>query len=220
MKHIFKIGFIVLLLASCTPSRLVRPLEKGQKVVSASLGGPLIGFAGTVIPVPLTSVMYAQGITNKTSVFGSVHATSMLFGVFQTDIGICQSIYYNDSLRIGFSVNPAINLAYDKWEGHLKCWPELDLNMYWNIKPKKSFFYAGVENWFELSKYKAYSQTQQNHWLVNPQAGYSYVRKKWNYNIELKYLVPYINNTPNVVDYKGIGGKGAIGIYLNFTRKF
>jgi hypothetical protein len=222
MKGVFKIFFIfsLVIFNSCTPSRLVRPLDKGQKVVSASLGGPLIGFAGTVIPVPLTTVMYAQGLSNKTSVFGSVHTTSMLFGVFQTDIGVCQRLYYNDSLRIGFSVNPALNLAYDKWEGHFKCWPQLDLNAYWDIKPKKSFVYAGVENWFELSKYKAYGETQQQHWLVNPQIGYNYVRKKWNYNFELKYLVPYINNLPNVVDYKGINHKGAIGVYINFTRKF
>lgn len=222
MKNYFSVVCFVslTLFNSCAPSRLVRPLDKGQKVVSASLGGPLIGFNNTVIPVPLTTLMYAQGITNKTSVFGSVHTTSMLFGVFQTDIGVCQRLYYNDSLRIGISANPALNLAFDKWEQHFKCWPQLDLNMYWNIKPNKSFVYAGVENWFELSKYKAYGEIQQNHWLVNPQIGYSYVRKKWNYNLELKYLVPYINNTPNVVDYKGINGKGAIGVYINFTRKF
>ena len=222
MKKIFSVSSFALLFlfSSCTPSRLVRPLDKGQKVVSASLGGPLIGFSGTVIPVPLTSVMYAQGITNKTSVFGSVHPTSLLFGVFQTDIGICQGLYYNDSLRIGFSVNPALNLAFDKWEKQFKCWPQLDVNMYWNIKPNKSFLYAGVENWFELAKYKAYGETQQKHWLINPQIGYSYVRKKWNYNLEIKYLVPNMANTPNVVDYKGIAGKGAIGVYINFTRKF
>src|ERR1035437_5357458 len=165
MKKIFSVSSFALLFlfSSCTPSSLVRPLDKGQKVVSASLGGPLIGFAGTTIPVPLTSVMYAQGITNKTSVFGSVHPTSLLFGVFQTDIGICQGLYYNDSLRIGFSVNPALNLAFDKWEKQFKCWPQLDVNMYWNIKPNKSFLYAGVENWFELAKYKAYKETQQKH---------------------------------------------------------
>jgi hypothetical protein len=222
MKNVFVVFCLslIFLFASCAPSRLVRPLDKGQKVVSASLGGPLIGFKNTVIPVPMTTVVYAQGLTNKTSVFGSVHPTSMLFGIFQTDIGICQRLYYNDSLRIGISVNPAINMAFDKWEHHFKCWPQLDLNFYWNIKPNKSFLYAGVENWFELSKYKAYGETQQNHWLVNPQLGYSYVRKKWNYNLEVKYLVPYIDNLPNVVDYKGINHKGAVGVYLNFTRKF
>jgi len=207
-------------LFSCTPSRVVRPLEKGQKTVSAHLGGPLIGFAGTTIPIPFTTVHYAQGITNKTTLFGSVHTTSLLFGVFQTDIGACQQIYFHDSLRVGLSVNPALNIAFDKWEKQLKCWPQLDINAYWEIKSKKSFLYAGVENWFELAAYKAHAITQQKHWLIAPQLGYTYVREKWNYNFETKYMAPTIANTPNVVDYRGIAGKGAIGVYISFTRKF
>jgi len=214
-------GLMVLIqLFSCAPSRIVRPLDKGQKAIGLNLGGPLIGFSGTTIPVPFTSLMYAQGVTEKTTVFGSIHTTSLLFGVIQTDIGVCHRLYYSDSTRIGLSVTPAINLAYDKWEGNFKVWPQIDINVYWDIKPKKSFVYLGVDNWFELSGKKAHEQTQQNRWIINPQIGYTNSRNKWNYNIEFKYLVPYLNNEPGVVDYKGVNGKGAVGVYLSFTRKF
>ena len=37
---------------SCAPSRIIKPLNKGEKAVSINAGGPLIGFAGTKIPVP------------------------------------------------------------------------------------------------------------------------------------------------------------------------
>ncbi len=211
---------ILIILNSCAPSRIVRPLDKGQKAINASLGGALIGFAGTTIPIPLTTVTYAQGVADKTTAFGSVHTTSLLFGIFQTDIGVCHRLYYNDSLRFGISVNPVINLAFDKWEKKFKCWPQADINFYWEIKPKKSFFYAGVENWFELAQKKAHDQNQQTHWIFCPQIGYTYTRNKWNYNTEIKYIAPNISHTPNVVDYKGIGGKGAIGVYISFTRKF
>jgi len=202
------------------PSRIVKPLDKGQKAISANLGGPLIGFSGTTIPVPFTSIMYAQGINEKITTYGSIHTTSLLFGVFQTDLGACYGLYYNDSLRIGLSVTPAANIAYDKWEGNFKLWPQVDVNVYWDINPKKSFIYLGVDNWFELSKLKAHNETQENNWILNTQIGYTHVRKKWNYNIEAKYLVPYLNNQPNVVEYKGINDKGAVGIYISFTRKF
>jgi hypothetical protein len=209
-----------LLFVACAPSRVVRPLEKGQKQVNAHLGGPLIGFAGTTIPIPFTSLTYAQGLRKNTTVYGSVHTTSLMFGVFQTDIGACQNLYYNDSLKLGFSASPALNLAFDKWEKNFRCWPQLDVNAYWELKAKKSFVYAGVENWFELSSYKAHQQKQQTHVLINPQIGFTYCRTKWNYNTELKYLAPGKVNTPNIVDYKGIGGKGAIGFYLSVSRKF
>ncbi len=225
LKRIFILCFLLALIFfnSCAPSRLIRPLDKGQKTISANLGGPLFDYHNLTIPVPLTSIMYAQGITDNTSVFGSIHTTSLLFGVAQTDIGVCQKIYYSDSLHLGVSVNPALNIAQEFWpqfSGGFKCWPQLDLNAYWEIHPKKSFVYAGIENWFELASQRADGQPQTTHWLYCPQVGYTYCRLKWNYNIEMKYIAPNLNNLPNVVDYFGIGGKGALGLYFTVTRKF
>ena len=91
---------------------------------------------------------------------------------------------------------------------------------YWEFNPKKSYAYLGLSNWFELSSERAHGEKQENRWLINPHMGYTYVRNRWNYNVETKYLVPYLDTKPNVVDYKGIGGKGAVGIYFTFTRKF
>jgi len=225
LKNFLVIFFISALLFfnSCAPSRLIRPLDKGQKVVSANIGGPLFHYSGTVIPVPLTSLMYAQGITDNTSVFGSVHTTALLFGVAQTDIGVCQRLYYNDSLHLGISVNPALNIAQEFWpqfSGGFKLWPQIDLNAYWEIHPKKSFVYAGFENWFELATQRADAQPQTTHWLFCPQVGYTYSRLKWNYSIELKYIAPNLDNLPNVVDYVGIGGKGTLAFYISVSRKF
>ncbi len=221
-KSLQFIGMISVLLffQSCAPSRVVRPLEKGEKQVSANLGGPMLGFAGAVIPMPLTSVSYAQGISDDVTVFGGLHTTAMLFGVFQTDIGACYNLYHPDSSKFGLSVNPVINMAYDKWESEFKLWPEIDINAYYEFIPNKSFAYVGVSNWFELASEKAHEETQENKWLINPHIGYTYSRKKWNYNFETKWLVPNLDTKPNVVDYKGLGGKGAVGIYFTFTRKF
>ncbi|MGP8214201.1 MAG: hypothetical protein ACLQQ4_01420 [Bacteroidia bacterium] len=228
-KQIYKLtSFLVtcilsiLLLNSCAPSRLIRPLEKGQKVIGANIGGPLFSYSGTIIPVPLSALMYAQGITDNTSVFGSIHTTSLLFGVAQTDIGVCQRLYYNDSLRLGISVNPTLNLADVFWPqtaGAFKCWPQLDLNVYWEFKPHKSFIYAGIENWFELAQQRADEQPQTTHWIFCPQAGYTYARPKWNYSIEMKFIAPNIDNLPNVVSYQGINGMGALGLYFTVIRK-
>ncbi len=211
---------MLLLLQSCAPSRIVRPLNKGERQVSANLGGPLLSFAGTVIPLPLTAISYAQGVSDKVTIFGGLHTTAMLFGVFQTDIGACINLYHPDSSKFGLSVNPVINLAFDKWEGNFKFWPEVDVNAYWELKKNKSFVYAGVSNWFELSNERAHQETQENRWLVNPQIGYTSVQNRWNYNFETKWLVPNLATKPNVVDYKGINGKGGVGIYITLTRKF
>lgn len=202
------------------PTRFVKPLAKNQNAITANLGGPLIRFGKAVIPIPFTSVNYGRGITNKTTVFGSIHTTALLFGNFQTDIGICQSIYKNDSLKFGITVNPAVNLVFDKWEKNFRAWPQLDLNIYKDVLKDKAFVFIGLTNWLELSSKKAHNESITQHILINPHVGITYHYKKWDYTFETKFLQMNKNNKPNVVDYVGVNQRGAISIYLNFTRKF
>lgn len=204
----------------CAPSRFVKPLAKKENALALNLGGPLIHYGKAVTPLPLTSLMYGRGLSNSTTAFGSLHLTSALFGNFQTDLGICQRLYKNDSLKFGITVNPAINLVYDKWEGNFRAWPQLDLNIYKDIIHQKGFVYLGLTNWFELSSEKAHNEAQSSHLLVNPHIGFTYNPKKWSYSIECKFLEMNRKNVPNVVDYVGINQRGAVGIYLNVMRKF
>jgi len=209
-----------LFIQSCAPTRFVKPLSKNENAVTANLGGPLIRFGKATIPIPFMSISYGRGITDKTTAFGSIHTTALLFGNIQTDIGICQSIYKNDSLKFGITINPAMNLAFDKWEKNFRAWPQLDINAYKNILKDKAFVYVGLTNWFELSSQRAHQEPQTQRILINPHLGITYTTKKWAYSLETKFLQMNRNNTPNVVDYVGINQKGAIGIYLNFARKF
>lgn len=205
---------------NCAPTRLVKPLAKNENAVAANLGGPLIRFGNAVMPIPFTSVMYGRGITNSTTAFGSVHTTALLFGNFQTDIGVCQRVYKHDSLKFGVTVNPALNMVFDKWNKNFRAWPQLDVNVYKDILKDKAFVYVGLTNWFELSAKRAHDVTQPYRALINPHLGMTYNTKKWGYTLECKFLEMNRNNQPNVVDYIGIQKKGAVGIYLNFTRRF
>ena len=220
-KYIFSLFILIsLCFQNCAPTRFVKPLAKNQNAIAANLGGPLIHFGKAVTPIPFTSLMYGRGITNSTTAFVSVHTTAMLYGNFQTDIGVCQSLYKNDSLKFGITLNPAINMVYDKWNQNFRAWPELDINLYKDILKQKAFVYIGLTNWFELASKKAHNETQQNHALINPHIGMTYNTKKWGYTLECKFLQMNKNNKPNVVDYVGIQQKGAVGIYLNFARRF
>lgn len=230
LKHIFNLKNIFVvssatLLFSCAPSRLVKPLEKGEQQVNASLGGPLINFAGTTIPIPFTSLTYANGVADKTTAFASLHITSLMFGVFQTDIGVVRELYSPDSIsRItpGISIAPAANIAFDKWENNFRFWPQIDLNAYWMLgKQRQHYFYTGLSNWLEFRQKKAHGEIQRNQWIFNPQIGIVLSKSKWKHQIEMKYLAPEIRNDNVVVDYaKPFGNKGAMGVYYSVSRKF
>ena len=209
----------VMLIGACAPTRIVKPLQKGEQAIGANLGGPLVLFAGAPIPVPYSSAFYAKGLSDKTSGFASLHLTALAFGVLQTDIGVCHQLYSNQKLQLGISVNPALNIAIDRWEWNTKIWPQLDINVYKNWGPKK-MVYLGVNNWFEPSATRAHQEKQDKFMYVNPHIGYTYTPKKWTYGIESKWVAPGVTNIPNVADYIGINKKGAIGVYFQLIRRF
>lgn len=218
-QKIFLGIMLVSLLFSCAPSRLVKPLQKGEQAIGGNFGGPLIKLGSTPITIPYTSAFYAKGITEKTSVYGSLHLTALAFGVFQTDIGICRELYTNHKYQMGLSVNPGLNIAIDRWEWNTKIWPQLDVNVYKNWGSKK-MLYAGVNNWFEPSRIRAHGEKQEKFMYINPHIGFMYAPKKWSYGIETKWVAPGVTNVPNVADYIGINKMGAIGVYIQFVRKF
>ncbi len=219
-KKSISILFVCIVFQNCAPTRFVKPLAKKENAIAANLGGPLIHFGKAVTPIPFTSIMYGRGLTNSTTAFGSVHLTALLFGNIQTDLGVCQQLYKNDSLKFGITINPAINMVYDKWNKNFRAWPQLDANVYKDILKQKAFVYVGLTNWFEFSSTRAHGEPQTNHALINPHVGMSYNTKKWGYTFECKFLQMNKKNVPNVVDYVGINQHGAVGVYLNFVRRF
>ena len=223
MGYLCKSGIFFFLVSfnfSCAPSRFVKPLEKKQHAVSVSLGGPAVLFSGAPMPMPFTTIAYAYGLSSRTTLFGSMHVTSSLFGNAQSDIGATFKLH-EWSNRIGLSASPALQIGYSVGnKTGFKIWPSIDINTYVHIKNKPSYLYGGINAWFEVSNYKAHNEIQQTKVLPNLQLGYMLVKQKWQHQFELKYLGIGITNKPGIVDYIGVSGKGSFGIYYSLIRKF
>ena len=218
-------GFFVLFLSlaltfSCTPTRYVKPLQKKEIAVSAHLGGPFIGFAGAIIPVPFTSVGAAYGLRENVTVYSNFHVTSALFGTIQWDMGGLYAPLKPDKWKPGLSFSFTGNFAVDKWEGNFKFWPQLDINAYWEYSKKRgSFVYTGLSNWFETALQSAHGEKQRLHWIPALQVGHTFQWTKWDFNTEFKYAGLNVRSDV-VVDYKSFGKYGAPAIYLGVTRRF
>jgi hypothetical protein len=219
----FKINVLIMgcvLVSSCTSSRFVKPLAKNQQAIQAGLGGPTIKFAGAVVPVPFTSVCYARGLTDKLTAFGSIHTTSLLFGNAQTDVGIT-----TDVIRIHpqfiISVSPTLQMVYNiRNKTGFRVWPSIDVNLRYEQKNNKGYFYLGAMTWIETAQKRAFQQTQKKHSIPNLQLGYCITKTKWQHSFELKYLGIGVANTPGVVDYIGLNKKGSFGIYYSVSYLF
>lgn len=220
MRNFFYFFLLIFLLYSCATSRYIKPLHKGEQQVSASLGGPLIGYSGVVIPVPNTSLNYGRGVTDNFTAFGSLYTTSLAYGVFQIDLGGTYRFMGNDSARYGLSASAAVNMGLDKWEWKFAAWPMLELNGYYNIGQKGSYVFAGMGSWIEWSRYKAHQIRQTEHFLLFPQAGFHWQKTKWSFEAEWRWFAPGRMNLPNAVDYRGISHQGAMGLFFSFNRRF
>lgn len=212
--------FFVCSFISCAPARFVKPLAAKQQAVNLSVGGPLIEYSSLVIPMPLVSATYGYGIDSSLTAFGAVNLTSAFYGNVQLEIGATKSLLNQQGASPGISITPVANLIYRDKDA-FKLYPQLDLNAYWDFNRNRNYFYVGVSNWFELSGQKAHKEAQTRHWLISPMLGQAFVRKKWDFILEIKIIAPNIESDKATVDYvTPLGKHGALGIYFGYTRKF
>lgn len=218
-KYALGLG-VALLAVSCAPTRVIKPLEKGEKQVSANLGGAMIKFAGAPIPLPLTSVSYQQGIDTGLTLNTSLHMTSLAFGVIQFEAGLGINAYQSESKRFGVTVTPTINLMDDIWEKNFRIYPQLDAVTYWQYGQKSHLVYGGLGSWIELSKVKAHGEVQTNELLPYFMVGHQFNWTKWSFLTELKYMGFQHDNVYLVPDYISPTNKGALGLYFGVGRRF
>lgn len=220
MQRIVLAGLFITAIVSCAPTRFVKPLAKNQQAVNLSLGGQLISYSNLTIPMPFLTATYGYGFDSTLTGFGGVNITSLLYGNIQLELGVTKQILKQQGVVPGISINPVANIVYRN-KNASKFYPQVDINAFWDYNSQKDFFYVGLSNWFELSGKRVYGQQQQHNWFIAPMLGQTFVRKKWNYNIELKMLAPNLKNNTSTVDYKTpFGTHGALGVYIGCTRKF
>lgn len=207
-------------ITSCAPARYVKPLKKNEQVASLSFGGPLILFAGAAIPIPFTTLGYAYGLTDKVTAYSHLHTTSLLFSNLQVDLGTTIGLYEKAN-QYGFSVSPALQIATSlKAKNSFRIWPSTDLNFYFHPKEKQSYFYSGVNAWFDFSAKKAHNEIQNTNVLPNLQCGYVIVKNKYNHQFQLSYLGLGTPNLPNVPSFVGLAHQGSLGVFYSLIRKF
>lgn len=223
-NYLFLFSSLLLVLLtgnSCSSSRFVEPLEKKQHAIGFSVGGPLINFGGTIIPTPMSSIVYGYGLDSNLTVFGGLHTTSLVFNNFHTDFGITHKFIeqnrYTPALSGSFNNTFVTSLE----TGSTRYWPQIDLNGYWNFSKQNHFWYVGLSNWFELRSKRAHDLEQIKRWLPNPQVGMVLKTKTFHFNIEYKILGLGIQSNDVFVPYQSFSNnKGAMGIYLGITKTF
>jgi len=206
-------------LVACNPTRVVKPLEKGEKRVSAAFGGPGIIFSGAPIPLPLTSVNYSHGLDSGLTLSTGLHTTALMFSNLQTDISLGIKMVEAKSKRYGLTANPGLNLMYSLRGGEFRAYPQVEGIGWWQYGEKSHLFYGGVGTWVELMREKAHGEVQDHELMPYVTLGHQFAGEKWIWQVEAKYLGFTYSNDNVVVDYMGPFNTGTTGVYVGLSRR-
>lgn len=205
---------ICVMLCACSVTRVVKPLEKGEKRIAAAVGGPAIVFAGVPMPLPLSSLTYSQGLDSGVTLGASVQTTSLMFGVAHIDALLGIRVYESATGKFGVTGSPGIHLMYDFHEGNYRNYPQLEAIGWWQYGRKSHLFYGSLGTWIELVREKAHGEVQDNEFLPYLGLGHQWIGPRWNFQAELKYLGFQHNTSDIVVDYISPASRGALGVYF------
>lgn len=203
---------------SCNSTRTIVPLQKGEHKVDFTFGGPGIVQFGAPMPLPLSSINYNYGISDKYTLRGSLHATALLFGVFQSDLGYTSYIFKQTEKDWGITYSPTLNLMANRWEGDFRMYPQIDLNIYKRFN-QKHLLYGSISSWFALMQEKGHAEPQNQHILPALAFGYTKMNEKWQWGFEAKYIAPFTSNQDIVLNYISPSNHGAMGFYFTLSRK-
>lgn len=211
----------LLLLAGCAASHGVRPLPRGTGAVTASLGGPISKDLPTPIPfvVPLTTVGYAHGVTDRTTVHGAVHPTQLAaLGVVTVDLGVAGQVFDTQGARPRLMLDGDLLLAAgdnapDGATGGARLFPNLEAVASWDAGAHA--LYGGVNQLvqpFPTLRYHA-----------SPLVGAMLTAGRTDVQLEYRWLAPSFRNDRVAAEFVGPFGLGAsafqLGLGFHLGRK-
>ena len=212
----FAILILIALSLGCTPTRVIEPLSKGETQIQGHFGGPIIEFAGLTIPIPNTTIAVNHGLTEKTTLSGGLHFTSMAFENWQIDLGVHHGFLTPSGKRPGLTGSLQINALKAMYHPDFRLWPETQLTAYWKVK--KSTLFVSPGSWWELASTRAFGEPITNRWLPYVTIGARLPHHSWNFGLDFRYMGMNLENSGKVVYYATPFNKGAAGIYLSATK--
>ena len=183
-------GFFTLFFAACSTFRPVRPLDPGATALGVSLGGPLLQTLGTVFPTPILSVAGAHGMqaagAMPWAVTGALDVTAGLYGNLHVEPGVVfHPIVHEAGLAPTLAVAGSLHVLANRHDALIA--PHVAAAVSW--RPATAFVvYTGAD--------AAMAIAAPARLIAGPLGGVEWVRTRWRYGLEVKWLAPYHDVEP------------------------
>lgn len=197
------LGALLVVTTGCGVATRVRPTPKGSLAIEAAAGGPLVN-AGAPIPLPLSSVGAAYGLTERLDVSAHLQLTPLAaFGVWGADVGASYLALEQASAR------PAVTVGlrgYGFTDFKSGLWPYADATATasWKLG----------DRWTPFVTLTGMYAAVDRRVLWSPGAGVQVRLGRFELTGELRWYDPTYRPGGTVVPWIAPGGAGALGLVL------
>lgn len=205
--------FLCMLSLHCGVTHPVRTLPEGEMQVSGSLGGPLIPFAGTTIPVPYATVGIAKGITDDITATASGHVLMAAFGNVAVDAGAAARLASEDGWVPEVVVKGEVYLFSTMKEfSDLRAFPRVSVTGSYDLG--SLLLYGGTDALLQFSG--------TDHLFISPYGGAQIpLGGTWGLLTELKWMAANIDTRHGIFEgHAALGGYGNVGLFFGVTYGF
>jgi hypothetical protein len=192
-------------LTGCAASHFVRPLGRGNGVVTASVGGPFVRLFGAAIPTPILDLGGGYGVRDDLDVYAHVDATALAFGVLHVEPGFALHPLVRDggwvpTVTVGTSLHLLTNFR------EARAVPQLTVAAAWRIA-RKHLIYIGGDLGFGF-------QPEGFRPLGGPFVGGEARIGRVGLTLELKWLSPAYDTEPVAPDWVSPDSHGYLSLLI------
>jgi len=198
--------FLVLAVSTaCTATLPVRTLPARQTRWIGSVGGPVAPDHVMTKVIPYLTVGAMHGVTDRTTVSGSIHVLSAALGIAGVDVGVARRLGAQAGMRP--EITGQVQLYAFAASGGARVFPNVSGTMSWSAGPK-SLLYTGASLTTQFSG--------EHRVLVSPAAGIQRdVRKRLTLQLESRWMAANVNTERGLLEGEsGIGGLGGFAVLL------
>lgn len=203
----------LILASSCAPTKIVKPLDKGQWQIGGTVGRPQINDGS----LPILGTYAAKGVSENCTVYGGVQISSALLGSAHVEGGQVKLWREQNGLQPALSWSTGAQALMSTRDYAFRIYPETGINAYWHRGPH--ILNASANTWIDPTWFLTdYGRGQ----ILAPSfsAGYRF-RYRWiEAQVEYKILNPTREILVPQADVPNTLGLGARGIYWGVALNF
>jgi hypothetical protein len=218
-----KASYLILFtsVTGCAASHGVRPIGEGNAALTASVGGPMARLFGTVVPIPMSSVGFRYGLSDRSDLHASVNTTALgLFGVVGLDAGASTMLVPPSGAVPAVVVDGHLLLAAGGTGDGLsaRAYGEAELLASWDFSEREHLAYVGWDTFIQPYKLGGrddalYPETTRL--IMGPIIGIRpTLSRRLALPVQATWLNPWTDTEPLTAVYPAPGGRGALQVEL------